>query len=164
MEQSPCHGTARCCVSFDASLFRRRADKQYSVTHPFISLISVLKGKRILPRALRHTSPEQTLTLLTLMVATFDTLDTVRDAYMLDASDDSARLSTGSLENNQQRAAVEAKTEVFLNAIISPVMGVIAQAPLRIVTGMLGLMLERNDIIKVARSKVGQSQFFSNFR
>lgn len=98
------------------------------------------------------------------MVATFDTLDTVRDAYMLDASDDSARLSTGSLENNQQRAAVEAKTEVFLNAIISPVMGVIAQAPLRIVTGMLGLMLERNDIIKVARSKVGQSQFFSNFR
>ena len=128
-----------------------------SVTHPFISLISVLKGKRILPRALRHTSPEQTLTLLTLMVATFDTLDTVRDAYLLDASDDSARLSTGSLESNQQRAAVDTKTEVFLNAIISPVMGVIAQAPLRIVTGMLGLMLERNDIIKVARSKVRPS-------
>ena len=96
------------------------------------------------------------------MVATFDTLDTVRDAYMLDGSDDSARLSTGSLESNQQRAAVDTKTEVFLNAIISPVMGVIAQAPLRIVTGMLGLMLERNDILKVARSKV--CPLFSSFR
>lgn len=122
--------------------------------HPFISLVSVLKGKRILPRALRHTTPEQTLTLLTLMVATFDTLDTVRDAPLLDASDDLTKQSAGSLEGKQRRAEVDTKTDVFLQAIISPVMAVIGRAPLRMVTGMLGLMLERNDILKVVRSKV----------
>lgn len=125
-----------------------------SVPHPFISLVSVLKGKRILPRALRHTTPEQTLTLLTLMVATFDTLDTVRDAPLLDASDDLTKQSAGSLEGKQRRAEVDTKTDVFLQAIISPVMAVIGRAPLRMVTGMLGLMLERNDILKVVRSKV----------
>lgn len=125
-----------------------------SVPHPFISLVSVLKGKRILPRALRHLSPEQTLTLLTLMVATFDTLDTVRDAPVLDATDDVNKLSTGSLEGKQRRAAVELKTDVFLNAMISPVMAVIGRAPLRMVTGMVGLLIERNDIMKVVKSKV----------
>lgn len=125
-----------------------------SVPHPFISLVSVLKGKRILPRALRHTTPEQTLTLLTLMVATFDTLDTVRDAPLLDASDDLTKQYAGSLEGKQRRAEVDTKTDVFLQAIISPVMAVIGRAPLRMVTGMLGLMLERNDILKVVRSKV----------
>ncbi|KAI5480813.1 DNA topoisomerase 2-associated protein PAT1 [Pseudohyphozyma bogoriensis] len=123
--------------------------------HPFISLVSVLKGKRILPRALRHLSQEQTLTLLTLIVATFDTLDTVRDAPLLDATDDTSKLSAGSLEGKQRRAAVEMKTEVFLNAIISPIMSVIGNAPLRMVTGMLGLLLERNEIMKVLKSKPG---------
>lgn len=122
--------------------------------------MSVLKGKRILPRALRHTSPEQTLTLLTLMVATFDTLDTVQDAHLLDASDDLEKLSSGSLEGKSRRAAVEVKTEAFVNAIISPVMVVIGRIELRMVTGMLGLLMERNDLAKVVRSKVSRHGLF----
>ncbi|GAA5859430.1 hypothetical protein JCM1840_004614 [Sporobolomyces johnsonii] len=58
------------------------------VPHPFISILSVPKGKRILPRAILHLSPEQTLTLLTL-VASFDV---VVDASFLDQLD-----TTGSL-------------------------------------------------------------------
>ncbi|KAK4704468.1 hypothetical protein P7C70_g1747, partial [Phenoliferia sp. Uapishka_3] len=118
-----------------------------SVPHPFVSLLSVLKGKRILPRAMRHLSPEQTLTLVTLVIATFDTLDTVRDAFLLD--------DVSTLEGKQRRVAVETKTEVFLNAIISPFMAVIGTAPLRMVTGMLGLLLARNDIQKVVKAKPG---------
>ncbi|KDE03800.1 hypothetical protein, variant [Microbotryum lychnidis-dioicae p1A1 Lamole] len=121
--------------------------------HPFIALISVLKGKRILPRALRHLSPEQTLTLLTLMVATFDTLDTVQDAPILDSLDETS--GAGSIEGKQRRAVVETKTEAFLNAFLAPVMAVIGQAPLRMVTGMLGLLMERNDFSKVVQSKPG---------
>ncbi|SCV68000.1 BQ2448_121 [Microbotryum intermedium] len=121
--------------------------------HPFIALISVLKGKRILPRALRHLSPEQTLTLLTLIVATFDTLDTVQDAPILDSLDETS--GAGSIEGKQRRAIVETKTEAFLNAFLAPVMGVIGQAPLRMVTGMLGLLMERNDFTKVVQSKPG---------
>ncbi|GAA5939285.1 hypothetical protein JCM1841_004845 [Sporobolomyces salmonicolor] len=120
------------------------------VPHPFISILSVLKGKRILPRAIRHLSPEQTLTLLTLLVASFDTLDVVVDAPFLDQLD-----TTGSLEVKQRRVAVEAKTEALLNAIIAPVMQVVGQSQLRMVTGMLGLLMDRNDLGKVVRSKPG---------
>ncbi|GAA5923569.1 uncharacterized protein JCM15063_003689 [Sporobolomyces koalae] len=120
------------------------------VEHPFISILSILKGKRLLPRAIRHLSAEQTLTLLTLLIATFDTLDVVVDAPLLDQLD-----TTGSLEARQRRVAVEAKTEALLNAIIAPVMQVVGTSQLRMVTGMLGLLLDRNDLNQVVRSKPG---------
>ncbi|GAA6000031.1 uncharacterized protein JCM10292_003590 [Rhodotorula paludigena] len=118
--------------------------------HPFISLLSVLKGKRILPRAIRHLSPEQTLTLLTLLVATFDTLDVVVDAPVLDQLD-----TATSADGRQRRVAVEAKTEALLNSIVAPVMQVVQGAQLRMVTGMLGLLMDRNDLLRVVRSKPG---------
>ncbi|GAA5899296.1 deadenylation-dependent mRNA-decapping factor PAT1 [Sporobolomyces salmoneus] len=120
------------------------------VPHPFISILSVLKGKRLLPRAIRHLSAEQTLTLLTLLVATFDTLDVVVDASLLDQLD-----TTGSLEAKQRRLAVETKTEALLNAVVAPIMQVVGTSQLRMVTGMLGLLLDRNDLASVVRSKPG---------
>lgn len=123
-----------------------------SVPHPFISILSVLKGKRLLPRAIRHLSAEQTLTLLTLLVATFDTLDVVIDAPLLDQLD-----TTGSLEAKQRRFAVEAKTEALLNAVVAPIMQVVGTSQLRMVTGMLGLLLDRNELSSVVRSKVRTS-------
>lgn len=119
-----------------------------STPHPFVALLAIPKGIRILPRAIRHLSAEQTLTLLTLLVATFDTLDVVREAPILDLSDATA-------EARQQRAAVELKTEALLNALIAPIMTVVGQAPWRMVTGMLGLLMDRNDLLKVVRSKPG---------
>lgn len=107
-----------------------------------------MKGKRILPRAIRHLSPEQTLTLLTLLVATFDTLDVVVEAPVLDQLDTTA-------SGRQRRVAVEAKTEALLNSIVAPIMAVVGQAQLRMVVGMLGLLMDRNDIVKVVRSKPG---------
>ncbi|GAA6011782.1 hypothetical protein JCM11491_000749 [Sporobolomyces phaffii] len=120
------------------------------VPHPFISILSVLKGKRLLPRAIRHLSAEQTLTVLTLLVATFDTLDVVIDAPLLDQLD-----TTGSLDAKQKRLAVEAKTEALLNAVVAPIMQVVGTSQLRMVTGMLGLLLDRNDLNLVVRSKPG---------
>ncbi|GAA5849220.1 hypothetical protein JCM9279_005829 [Rhodotorula babjevae] len=118
--------------------------------HPFVSLLAVTKGKRILPRAIRHLSAEQTLTVLTLLVATFDTLDVVVDAPLLDHLD-----TATSAEGRARRAAVEAKTEALLNSIVAPVMAVVGQAQLRMVTGMLGLLMDRNDLSRVLRSKPG---------
>ncbi|KPV78017.1 uncharacterized protein RHOBADRAFT_22931 [Rhodotorula graminis WP1] len=118
--------------------------------HPFVSLLAVTKGKRILPRAIRHLSAEQTLTVLTLLVATFDTLDVVVNAPLLDHLD-----TATSAEGRARRAAVEAKTEALLNSIVAPVMAVVGQAQLRMVTGMLGLLMDRNDLSRVLRSKPG---------
>jgi len=90
------------------------------------------------------------LTVLTLLVATFDTLDVVVDAPLLDHLD-----TATSAEGRARRAAVEAKTEALLNSIVAPVMAVVGQAQLRMVTGMLGLLMDRNDLSRVLRSKPG---------
>lgn len=134
-----------------------------STPHPFISLISVTKGKKLLPRVLRHTDQQQTLTLLTLLVATFDTLDVVRDAPILDTNPNdpllikSNRLLSATMQSGasqKTRKMVEMETETFLNAAIPLVMATVGRAPLRIVTGMMGLLIERNDLLKLAKTKV----------
>jgi DNA topoisomerase 2-associated protein PAT1 len=135
-----------------------------STPHPFISIMSVTKGKKLLPRVLRHISYQQTLVLLTLLIATFDTLDVVRDAPILDMNpNDPAFYATsaarGAMPLNvalqkKTRRQVEAETELFLKTAMPLVMGVIANSQLRIIAGMLGLLIERNDLIKIAKTKV----------
>jgi DNA topoisomerase 2-associated protein PAT1 len=138
-----------------------------SSPHPFISLMSVTKGKKLLPRVLRHTTYQQTLVLLTLLIATFDTLDVVRDAAILDMNpNDPAFYATTSIRGaaplnvavqKKARKQVEMETELFLNAAIPLVMGVIASSQLRIIAGMMGLLIERNDLIKIAKTKVSSA-------
>ncbi|GAA5914092.1 hypothetical protein JCM6882_001845 [Rhodosporidiobolus microsporus] len=123
--------------------------------HPFVSILALTKGKRILPRAIRHLSPEQTLTLLTLIVATFDTLDVVVDSPKLDQLPTATATAANSTSTATQRKQVADKTEALLAALVPPVMAVVGQAPLRMVTGMLGLLMDRNDVNKVVRSKPG---------
>lgn len=132
--------------------------------HPFISLISITKGKKLLPRVLRHISYQQTLVLLTLLIATFDTLDVVRDAPILDMNpNDPAFYATSAVRGaaplnvalqKKTRKQVENETELFLKTAMPLVMEVIAQSQLRIISGMLGLLIERNDLIKIAKTKV----------
>jgi DNA topoisomerase 2-associated protein PAT1 len=109
----------------------------HSLPHPFISLLSVNKGKRLLPRIFRLTNSQQTLTIVTLLVATFDTLDVVKYADKFD-------LAAGGSEN----------TEAFLNSAVPVLMSAIGAMPLRIVGGMVSLLLKRNDVVRVARSRV----------
>lgn len=91
------------------------------------------------------------------MVATFDTLDVVVDSPILDQPDN----INNPIESKQKKNLIKNKIEVFLNCFISTVLSVIGSASLRMVTGMLGLLLERNDIVKVAKSKV-RFLFFSS--
>ncbi|THG94284.1 hypothetical protein EW026_g7159 [Hermanssonia centrifuga] len=90
--------------------------------HPFISLITPIKGKRMLPRIARFFDTQRMLTLLTLIVACFSQLDIVRNAPLLDLGDD----------------------------IIEPV---VVSAPMRLMSGLLALFLERNDVGIVAKSR-----------
>jgi len=126
-----------------------------AVPHPFIALLSATKGKKLLPRVLRHTNQQQTLTLLTLLVATFDSLDVVQEAPILDTNpNDPMFMNALAGPQRRTRKQVEIETETFLNVAIPLVMGTIGRAQLRIVTGMLGLLIERNDLIKLAKTKV----------
>ncbi|KAG6844634.1 hypothetical protein H0H87_005291 [Tephrocybe sp. NHM501043] len=112
--------------------------------HPFISLLIPSKGKKILPRATRHLSHERMYTLLTLLVACFDQLDVVQNAYLLD-----------SLEDTKERAEAERQTEAFLLGVLHSILPVVARAELKLVTGLLGLLLDRTNILRVAQSSAG---------
>ncbi|KAI1315365.1 hypothetical protein EDD11_000924 [Mortierella claussenii] len=104
--------------------------------HPFISILNYSKGKKVIPRVLRHLLPEQTLTLLTMLVANFESLNVCKSEVYAD------------LQSNQE-------IELFMNTIVPPLLGFVSEAPFRIVVGLLALFIERNNMIWVARSKPG---------
>ncbi|OAV99957.1 hypothetical protein PTTG_01432 [Puccinia triticina 1-1 BBBD Race 1] len=118
--------------------------------HPFVSLISVPKGKRVLPRVMRLLNREQSLQVLTLLVATFETVDVVSDARMLDLPSDSSFSS-----DQRSRPEIELETELFMNCVVAPMMAVINEISLDLVTGLVSLLMARNDLMQIARSKAG---------
>ncbi|KAF9453519.1 hypothetical protein P691DRAFT_658313 [Macrolepiota fuliginosa MF-IS2] len=112
--------------------------------HPFISLLGPTKGKKILPRLTRHLSSQRMLTLMTLLVACFGQLDVVKNASLLDT-----------LEDTPERADIERQTNAFLMSVMQSVLPIVAKSNLRLITGLLGLLLDRSNIATVARTKPG---------
>ncbi|RUP40899.1 topoisomerase II-associated protein PAT1-domain-containing protein [Jimgerdemannia flammicorona] len=115
----------------------------HSFPHPFISIISISKGKKLLPRVARHCHPDQILTMLTMLVANFEFLDVCRTPVLFDPV-------TGLVNSVAADAA-----ELFMNTIVPPMLAFVVEAPFRIVIGLMALFLDRNDVVWVARSKVG---------
>ncbi|KAJ7812857.1 topoisomerase II-associated protein PAT1 [Mycena leptocephala] len=115
--------------------------------HPFVSLLSPSKGKKLLPRLTRHIGSSRMLTLMTLLVACFTQLDVVKQAPLLDA-----------LEESPERAEVERQTQAFLGSVLQSILPIVANLELHVVTALLGLLIERShdhDIAAVAKTKPG---------
>ena len=111
--------------------------------HPFISLITPAKGKKLLPRISRHLSSQQMLTVLTLLVACFAQMDVVAQAPILDHPGDTF-----------EQRDLERQTQTFLGSVVQSVLPVVAKAGLRLVSGLLGLLLERTNIIAISQTRV----------
>ena len=120
--------------------------------HPFVSLLNHIKGKRLLPRVVRLLTTEQSLTVLTMLVASFEHLDAVA-LYPTYAH----LRASGTLRDDAGARDLERTMEAFSNAVLFFMLGLIATAPLRIVSGMLALLMERNDIARVAKTRPGIS-------
>ncbi|KAK0188854.1 topoisomerase II-associated protein PAT1 [Armillaria mellea] len=114
--------------------------------HPFISLMSVAKGKRVLSRLARHFDNQQMLTMLTLLIACFNQLDVFKQAPLLDT-----------LEDTPERVEVERQTNAFLSNVLQSIISVVSNGSLRLVTGLLGLLLDRNNVSEVAQTQPGLS-------
>ncbi|KAF5361759.1 hypothetical protein D9756_002510 [Leucocoprinus leucothites] len=112
--------------------------------HPFISILGPSKGKKILPRLTRHLSSQRMLTLLTLLVACFGQLDVVRNAPFLDSAED-----------DPEHIEVERQTNAFLASVMQSILPIVAKSNLRLITGLLGLLLDRSNVVAVARTKPG---------
>ncbi|CAG8631299.1 2559_t:CDS:10 [Ambispora gerdemannii] len=112
-----------------------------SFQHPFISILSVSKGKKVIPRVLRHCNQDQIGAMIRILVANFETLDVCKAAI-------------GGSNGNIKQSILD-EVELFMNTVVPPLLQFVAEAPLKIVIGLLTLFIERNNIIWVAKSKVG---------
>ena len=110
--------------------------------HPFIAFLSYAKGKKAISRIFRHIDQEQRVTILTMIVVHIGILDVVR----------LAQLQPG---ESQLPAAIREEIEIFSQAVMPSLFGYVNEAPLNIVVGLLGILLDSASVQMVARSKIG---------
>ncbi|PVV00082.1 hypothetical protein BB559_000138 [Furculomyces boomerangus] len=107
--------------------------------HPFVRILSIPKGKRIIPRIVHHLNPDQVLAMVTTLVANFESLDVCKiNGVGMGRSSE--------LDDN---------TLLFMMSVMPSILSYISEAPLTIVNGLLALLMDRNSIVWVARTKPG---------
>lgn len=114
------------------------------VLHPFIAFLSYPKGKKAIPRIFRHLDPEKRLTILTMIVVHLNVLDVIR------------LVQPGATETRPSITARE-EVELFSQTVMPSLFAYVNEAPLQIVIGLLGLIIDRANMHAVARTKVGLS-------
>ncbi|KAG9999626.1 hypothetical protein KCU78_g15801, partial [Aureobasidium melanogenum] len=113
-----------------------------SSPHPFIAILSHAKGKKAIPRVFRHIDDQQRLTILTILVIHLDILDVIRLAYPHP-------------DEPQLPRAVRDEVELFSQAVIPTLLAYIGDAPLNIISGLVGLVLDRVNVQAIIRTKIG---------
>jgi len=112
--------------------------------HPFIAILSHSKGKKLIPRIFRHMEDQQRITMITLIAIYLDQLDVIRNAYPHP-------------EEPKLPPAVRDSVELFSQAVMPPLFAYVNDAPLNIISGLLGLILNRVNVQAVIRTKIGVS-------
>ncbi|EON60878.1 hypothetical protein W97_00088 [Coniosporium apollinis CBS 100218] len=113
--------------------------------HPFIAILSHPKGKKAVPRIFRHITDQQRITILTMIVVHLDALDVIRNAVPTHLNGIDQPIP----------ASVREDVELFAQTVLPPFFAYLAEAPLNIATGLLGLVLDRTNLTAVARTKIG---------
>lgn len=114
------------------------------VLHPFIAFLSYPKGKKAIPRIFHQIDSEKRLTILTMIVVHLNVLDVIR------------LVQPGVTQTGPSSAARE-QVELFAQTVMQSLFVYVNEAPLQIVIGLLGLILDRANMQAVARSKIGLS-------
>ena len=109
-------------------------------------MLSLPKGKKVIPRVFRHIDEQQRVTILTMVCLNLDQLDVVRLAASPDPNDTNPTLPP---------PAVRESVEVFSQAVMPSIFGYVNEAPLQIVIGLLGLLLDRVNTILILKTKIG---------
>jgi len=112
------------------------------VTHPFIAFLSFAKGKKAMPRVFRQIDGEQRVTILTMIMVHLDQLDVIRGA----------RLGPG---ESQPPPLVREEIELFSQAVMPCLLGYVSEAPINIVIGLLGLIVDHTNVVNVSHTKIG---------
>ena len=112
-----------------------------TIPHPFIALLSYPKGKKAIPRVFRHIHNER-VTMVTMIVFHLDILDVIR---------------LGQLQPGETQLPTAARDaiDLFTQSVMPSLIGFFSEAPLDIIIGMLGVILEKVNTRAIARTKVG---------
>ena len=115
-----------------------------SIPHPFIAFLSYAKGKKAIPRVFRHLSNEQRVTMVTIIVLHLDILDVTR---------------LGQLQPSETQlpTAVREAIDLFSAAVTPSLFSYVIDAPLVLVVGLLGLILDHINVQGAAHTRVGLS-------
>ncbi|EEH40227.1 hypothetical protein PAAG_02282 [Paracoccidioides lutzii Pb01] len=113
-----------------------------STPHPFIAFLSYPKGKKAIPRIFRHIDQEQRVTILTMIVVHLDSLDVVHRAQLRPGE-------------TQPPLAVREEIDLFSHAVMPSLLGYVNEAPINIITGLLGVVIGQTHVQTVAKTKVG---------
>jgi DNA topoisomerase 2-associated protein PAT1 len=113
-----------------------------AVVHPFIAFLSFSKGKKAIPRVFHQIDQEQRVTILTMIVVHLDQLDVIREA----------QLASG---ESQPAPHVREEIELFSQAVMPCLLGYVSEAPVNIVIGLLGLLIDHTNLITVVHTKIG---------
>ncbi|KAI9678998.1 MAG: hypothetical protein M1822_007424 [Bathelium mastoideum] len=117
-----------------------------STPHPFMAMLSHPKGKKVIPRVFRHIDEQQRITILTMICLNLDQLDVIRLAAPADPADPTPTLPP---------PAVRDSIDLFSQAVMPSLFGYVNEAPLPIVIGLLGLLLDRVPTPLILRTKIG---------
>ena len=112
------------------------------IPHPFTAILSLAKGKKAMPRVFRQINHEQQITVLTMIVVHLDQLDVIK----------SARVAPG---ESQPPTAVREEIELFSQTVMPCLLGHMSDAPINIMIGLLGLLIDHCNISNVSKTKIG---------
>ncbi|KAI8138015.1 topoisomerase II-associated protein PAT1-domain-containing protein [Fennellomyces sp. T-0311] len=114
-----------------------------------VSILSVAKGAKLIPRIVRHLSSDQNLTMLTVIIAHFSRLTVCRHVIY------PMSMVANAEEAKKQKFVSFDDVELFINMAAPPLLSLISEAPLQVINGLVKLFIEKNDIVAVARTKPG---------
>jgi len=112
------------------------------VPHPFIAFLSFAKGQKCIPRIFRHIDQEQRVTILTMIVVHLDQLDVVARAQVAPGE-------------TQPSPIVREEIELFSQVVMPCLLGYVSEAPINIIIGLLGLVVDHTAVLVVAKTKIG---------
>lgn len=124
----------------------KKPDSQPSTSefgNPFIEILKHRKGKRLIPRIFRHLNSTQRLTILTSIVHHLDSLDVVKNGAYVDGED---------LKPN-----VKESVDIFVQTVLPPLVHLISESEFGVVIGLLEILILSNNVVHVARTKIGLS-------
>lgn len=106
-------------------------------------MLTHAKGQKVLSRIFPHIDEQERITVVTMIVVHLDQLSVVSHAI--------------ATPEEPLAPAIRDEVELFLGTVMQQLIAHVSESPLNIITGLLGLIVDRTNLHIVARSKVGMT-------